>query len=118
MSAPDTVGAAREARSPGARRWGVAGWVVAGVAGVLAVGGPFLPDLMLGRDAANRAADQVNLQQIHSWLLRQRDARAGLPTVGGHRLLLQLWGRVCEPTPENLAHFFEPGRDDDPHRRE
>ena len=68
------------------------------------------PDVRTARIAADRAADEANLRQIHAWLLQQR--RAGLvPTAGGHRLLLQLWTRgTIEPTAENLTRFFTPGR--------
>jgi prepilin-type processing-associated H-X9-DG protein len=99
------------------------GWALARFAAIVVVPCVAIAVLLPGPPGRGRGGpmirDHANLMRLYLWLEILRDRR-GMPTEGGHRLLLQPWtSGMLDPTPENLRCFFNPGRRGrDPHYRE
>lgn len=91
--------------------------IVISIIGVLAA--VLLPAVLENRDAANSAADAMQLGTHNQWFefYRQKYNRA-MPMEGGHKFVLSTW-KVVDHTVENFDKYFSPGaRDNDAHYQE
>lgn len=92
--------------------------IVISIIGVLAA--VLLPQVLANRDAANSAADALQLRTHHSWMeMYKLKHRGGLPSEGGHKFVLSTWtSKIFDHTEENFDKYFSPGaRDNDPDYR-
>ncbi len=92
--------------------------IVISIIGVLAA--VLLPKVLEAKDAANAAADQLQLSQTHAFWYEvyQRKHDGFLPSEGGHQFVLKTWtSKIFDHTPENLDKYFSPGAQD-PYQQE
>lgn len=88
--------------------------IVMAMLGLLAA--VLLPQVWLGRQAAQQFADLAQLRTHATWFeLYERRHNGALPVESGHRLVLSTWtSGVVPKTEENLDCYFSPGgRDND-----
>jgi general secretion pathway protein G len=86
--------------------------IVISIIGVLAA--VLLPRVLESRDAANVAADALQLKTHSQWLEVYMNKHGRfLPTEGGHRFVLSTWtSKIFDHTEENLDKYFTPGSQD------
>lgn len=82
--------------------------IVIAIIGLLAA--VLLPNILGAKEAANAAADQLQLRRHNEWMVIYKQKLKHLPNEGGSRFVLENWvSGICERTPENFDFFFTPG---------